>query len=191
MGYRMVAYEGLLARDFIVLLEQDDTVLRYQEEPPAFRWQDGIWRRSYTPDFAVELDDGRRICVEVKPLKKVAKLGWDEIRPLVEDGARAAGFDSLELWTEIEIGALEVANAALIASERSFVVDETERHTMLVVLDRFGGQGRVRELRAASGLGARAYRAVVAIVARGEAELADPRKPFDDHALVRRPTKRR
>ncbi len=42
MGHRMVAYEGLLARDFILLLEQDDAVLRYQEEPVPFRWHDGV-----------------------------------------------------------------------------------------------------------------------------------------------------
>ena len=58
---------------------------------------------------------------------------------------------------------------------------------MRVVLDRFGGRGLVRELRAASGLQARAFRAVVALVARGEAELADPGRPFDDHAMIRRP----
>ncbi|WP_292495333.1 hypothetical protein [Methylobacterium sp.] len=187
----MVAYEGLLARDFIILLEQDDSVLRYQEEPTAFWWHDGFRRRSYTPDFAVDLDDGRSICVEVKPLKKVVKLGWDEFRPLIEVGARAAGYDSFELWTEIEIDALGVANAALIASERSFVVDETEQHTMRMVLDRFGGLGRVRELRAASSLGARAFRAIVSLVARGEAELADLGRPFDDYALIRRSTERR
>jgi len=188
MGYRMVAYEGLLARDFILLLEQDDAVLRYQEEPKPFRWHDGVRWRGYTPDFGVETDDGRRICVEVKPLKRVVKRGWDEIRPRVEAGARAAGYDTFELWTETEIDALRVANATLVASERSFVVDEAEQHTMRVVLDRCGGQGRVRELRAASGLQARAFRAVVALVARGEAELADPRRPFDDHAVIRRPT---
>ena len=191
MGSRMVAYEGLLARDFILLLEQDDAVLRYQEEPTAFRWHDGARGRSYTPDFAVEIDDGRRIAVEVKPLKRVVRLGWDRIRPRIEAGARAAGYDGFELWTEIEIGALRVANAALIASERSFVVDEAEQHTMRIVLDRFGGQARVRELRAASGLRARAFRAVVALIARGEAELVEPGRPFDDHAVIRRTPIRR
>ena len=57
MGYRMVAYEGLLARDFILILEQDDAVLRYQEEPAPFRWHDGVRWRRYTADFAVEIDD--------------------------------------------------------------------------------------------------------------------------------------
>ncbi|AYO83178.1 hypothetical protein ABID82_003314 [Methylobacterium sp. PvP062] len=187
MGYRMVAYEGLLARDFILILEQDDAVLRYQEEPVPFRWHDGVRWRRYTPDFAVEIDDGRRISVEVKPRKRVIRLGWDGIRPRIEAGARAAGYDGFELWTEAEIDALRVANAALLASERTFVVDEAEQHTMRVVLDRCGGQGRVRELRAASGLQDRAFRAVVALVARGEAELADPGRPFDDHAVIRRP----
>lgn len=191
MGYRMVAYEGLLARHFILLMEQDDAVLRYQEEPTAFRWHDGVRQRSYTPDFAVEIDDGRNIAVEVKPMKRVIRSGWDGIRPRVEAGARAAGYDGFELWTEVEIDALRVANAGLVASERSFVVDEAEQHTMRVVLDRLGGQGRVRELRAASGLQARAFRAVVALVARGEAELAEPGRPFDDHALIRRSRNRR
>ncbi len=187
MGYRMVAYEGLLARDFILILEQDDAVLRYQEEPAPFRWHDGVRWRSYTADFAVEIDDGRRVAVEVKPRTRVIRLGWDGIRHRIEAGARAAGYDGFELWTEVEIDALRVANAALVASERTFVADEAEQHTMRVVLDRFGGQGLVRDLRAASGLQARAFRAVVALVARGEAELADPGRPFDDHAMIRRP----
>lgn len=191
MAYRMVAYEGLLARDFILLLEDDQAVLSYQEEPQPFRWHDGVRWRSYTPDFAVEIIDGRRIVVEVKPRKKVIALGWDGIRPLVEIGAKNAGYDSLELWTEAEINTLRVANASLIASERSFVVDEGERHTMRVVLNRFGGRGQVRELRAASGLGRRAFRAVVSMIARGEAELTNSDLPFDDHAQVSVSARRR
>ncbi|MFC6789994.1 Tn7 transposase TnsA N-terminal domain-containing protein [Methylobacterium komagatae] len=96
MGYRMVAYEGLLARDFILILEQDDAVLRYQEEPAPFRWHDGVRWRSYTADFAVEIDDGRRVAVEVKPRKRVIRLGWDGFRPRIEAGARAAGYDGFE-----------------------------------------------------------------------------------------------
>lgn len=186
MAYRMVAYEGLLSRDFILLLEGDEAVVRYQEEPPWFRWHDGIRWRRYTADFATEMDDGRKIAVEVKPIKRVIARGWDAIRPRVEAGARAAGYDGLELWTEREIDALRVANAGLIASERSFVVDEAEQHAMRVTLDRLGGQAQVRDLRATSGLGGRAFRAVVGLVARGEAALADPGRPFDDHAVIRR-----
>jgi len=42
MGYRMVAYEGLLARDFILILEQDDAVLRHQKQHAPLRWHDVV-----------------------------------------------------------------------------------------------------------------------------------------------------
>ena len=185
MGYRMVAYEGLLSRDFIVLVENDPRVVSYQEEPDAFPWFDGECWHSYTPDFAVTLDDGRRICVEIKPFRRLAKLPRG-FRRGVEAGAMDQGYDAFEIWTDREIGGLALANASLVASERTFIVDEAELHRMRVTVDALGGRSTIRDLRIRSGLGTRAFRAAIALVARRELVAEDHMRPLDDNAVLRR-----
>ncbi|KAA2235867.1 hypothetical protein [Salinarimonas soli] len=187
MGYRMVAYEGLLARDYIVLIEDDPCVVSYQEEPAPFRWFDGAEWRLHRPDFAVRYDDGSKVCAQVKPARRVASLGGIGAFGLLAAAAKANGYDRFELWTELTMDAVRLANAALVASERTFLVDEVELHTMRVTVDRFGGDARIVDLRLASGLGDRSFRAVLALVARGELAPVDPFRLLDDHALVRVP----
>lgn len=184
MDFRMVAYEGLLARDFIVLIESDDDVVEYSEEPNRFRWSDGLRPRWYRPDFALYLKDGTIVCVEVKPWRRVEAVGGIAAFAPIEAAALEAGYHRFELWTEREIDAIGVANGALLASERTFLDDPEETHCVLAAIDRMGGQARVRELRAEARLAARSFRAVVSLVARGLLVLADARVTLDDNAVV-------
>lgn len=185
MGYRMVAYEGMLSRDFIVLIENDPRVVSYQEEPEPFPWFDGLKWHSYTPDFSVLLDDGRRICVEIKPYRRLRKLPAG-FRDGATAGALDNGYDAFEIWTDREIGGLAVANASLIASERTFIVDDHELHAMRVAVDSLGGKATIRDLRIRSDLGQRAFRAAIALVARRELVAEDEARPLDDNAVLRR-----
>ena len=57
-------------------------------------------------------------------------------------------------------------------------------HRLQVVLREVGGRATVRDLRRASGLGDRAFRMIVRLVADGFARMARPDVPFDDHAVV-------
>jgi hypothetical protein len=185
MGFRMVAYEGILARDFLVLIDSDPFVETYQEEPPSFPWTDGIDWHSYTPDFAVNLIDGRSICVEVKPIRKALRLP-ESFFSGVRKAALGAGYSAFEVWTERQMSGLAIANASLLASEHSFVVDETELHLVRRAVDSFDGLITIRELRRLSGLGRRAYRAIIGLIARRELLPVNSDVPLDDHALLRR-----
>lgn len=185
MGHRMVAYEGMLARDFIALIDCDPFVESYQEEPASFPWTDGIDWRTYTPDFSVTLIDGRKICVEVKPHRRVLKFPPSFFMGISE-ASLGAGYSAFEVWTDRMMGAVAVANAGLLASERTFITNDSELFTIRRATDRVDSLVTIRELRRISGLGRRAYRAVIGLIARGELLPVHPHVPLDDQALLRR-----
>lgn len=70
---RMVAWESLLERDAILLLEFSSGVLSYQEQPALVQYADGTRIRDYYPDFELELANGKRIHIEVKSAHQLAK----------------------------------------------------------------------------------------------------------------------
>ena len=70
---RMVAWESLLERDAILLLEFSPGVLSYQEQPVLIKYSDGNCMRDYYPDFELELVNGKRVHVEVKTAKQLTK----------------------------------------------------------------------------------------------------------------------
>lgn len=70
---RMVAWESLLERDAIYLLEFSPGVLSYQEQPTVIQYFDGLQMRDYYPDFELVLMDGSWAHVEVKPSAQIAK----------------------------------------------------------------------------------------------------------------------
>ncbi len=68
---RMVGYEQLLEADTLVLLEMSPRVLSFREQPKRIFYPDGDRTRHYTPDYEVELIDGSRKLIEVKPAKRL------------------------------------------------------------------------------------------------------------------------
>lgn len=188
MNYRMVRYDGMLSRDFIITMENDPRVLSYWEKPAKFRWSNGLRWRDYTPDYAVNLVDARKIAVEVMPLKRVAKIGFLNRAPFIRRAAVGAGYFDFELWTETEIERQPLlANADLVASERSFVIDEALVHRMRLVVRELGGRARVADLRRRSGIGTQSFRTVVRLVAIGDLRIVNPFLPLDDNAVVEIP----
>jgi hypothetical protein len=63
---RMIAFESLLERDFIYLLDYDANVEWFEEQPLTIEYPDEGKIRHYTPDFHL-LERGERILVECKP----------------------------------------------------------------------------------------------------------------------------
>jgi len=66
---RLVHYEGLLERDAIYLFETSPLIESYAEQPERIHFPDGNKLRRYTPDFVLDLHDGRRVLVEIKPAR--------------------------------------------------------------------------------------------------------------------------
>lgn len=188
MGYRMVAYEGLLARHFMAICDADPDVVSYQEEPPPFEWTDGWRSRRYFPDVAVTLADGRVICVEVKPSVIIEKAEPRERYLHIAAAAEANGYSQFEVWTEEDIYAgVDLHNALLLASEITFVADEAALHQVKSAIDALGGSATIRALRQAANLGSQAFRTIVRLIAQGVLAAADPTQLIDDRMIVQIP----
>jgi len=69
---QMVAYEQLLEADAVVLFEMSPLIKSYVGQPEKIYYPDGDRTRLYTPDFRVDLIDGSRILVEIKPERCLA-----------------------------------------------------------------------------------------------------------------------
>lgn len=69
--HRMVAWESLLERDAILLLEVSPGVVSFQEQPALIQYFDGTSLRDYYPDFEVVLADGTVFHLEVKTSSKL------------------------------------------------------------------------------------------------------------------------
>jgi hypothetical protein len=182
MGCRRVAYEGILAGDVMMIFDRDPNVVSYREEAPPFRWSDGDNYHLYWPDVEVNLVDGRKICVEAKPKRKIQKYNLDQIFPMIEVGALEAGYDAFEIWSEDKVyrGA-RLANARLVASEAINPVESFEaQHEVLSTLLRLGGRARIGNLRRSTTLGVQGYRTIIKLIAKGQLRWAQTHKEIDD-----------
>ncbi len=184
--YRLIGYEGTLERDFIYLLEDDDNVVSYQEQDVKLRWHDGDRWRRYTPDFCVQYGNGWRVCVEVKPLDIVEKLDLLPVYALIQHYALASKrYDEFQLWTDEDIREThDLANAELRFSERHQHDGETEGMAVRTAFARLNGRATVARLRFESGLGERAYRGILRLMAEGDCQLENPDQLIEDDSVV-------
>jgi hypothetical protein len=70
---RMVAFESLIERDFIYLLDYEPAVEHFSEQPLVIRYQHAGKKRQYTPDFRV-IYRGHPFLFECKPTRFVNDL---------------------------------------------------------------------------------------------------------------------
>ena len=68
---RMIAFESLLERDFIYLLDYDPTVAWFEEQPLTLEYPHEGQVHRYTPDFHL-VESGQHVLVECKPAHFVA-----------------------------------------------------------------------------------------------------------------------
>ena len=166
---RLIVYESLNERDFVALLEDNRGVIRYDEQPPTLEWSDGEEIYETTFDFRYEDVDELWTLVEVKPLAKVIKHNLTELYAYARAYALRAGYRGFELWTEREIRAMpRLANADIKIFQDTPYWDEGHLLAVCHAMRTAGGRINTRELRARSGLGENAYRAIIRLVARGD-----------------------
>ncbi len=63
---RMIAFESLIERDFIYLLDYDEDVEWFEEQPLTIEYQHEGKARHYTPDFHL-IECGEHVLIECKP----------------------------------------------------------------------------------------------------------------------------
>ncbi|SMF56523.1 TnsA endonuclease N-terminal domain-containing protein [Pseudogulbenkiania subflava] len=98
----MVAWESLLEKDALLLMELSPGVITYQEQPEEVPYWDGQAMCSYVPDLRVNLYNETSLLVEVKPTdelnRPVVKAKYQRIAQHLEE--QGVGF---LLLTEKEI----------------------------------------------------------------------------------------
>jgi hypothetical protein len=67
---RMVAFESLIERDYLYLLDYEPHVEWFEEQPLHVKYRHDDKERHYTPDFHI-VEAGRKVLVECKPLALV------------------------------------------------------------------------------------------------------------------------
>ncbi|RAS14258.1 TnsA endonuclease-like protein [Microvirgula sp. AG722] len=70
---RMVAWESLLEKDTLLLMELSPGVLSYQEQPEEISYWDGQAMCGYVPDLRVNLCNETSLLVEVKPAEELER----------------------------------------------------------------------------------------------------------------------
>ncbi len=183
---RLIGCEGTLERDFAYLIEDDDSIVSYREQPEPFEWRDASRIHFYTPDFGLLTDTGRRICVEVKPIDEVDRLRLRPIYRILRDAAIDTGrFDEFQLWTDRDIREGNcLTNARLRYSERAQLRESAEGLAVRTAFLRLGGRDTVRRVRDESGLEDRGFRAILRMMAEGACHSAVPEALIEDETIV-------
>jgi hypothetical protein len=144
---RMVAFESLIERDYLYLLDYEPQVERFEEQPLTVEYQHDGKVLHYTPDFHL-VETGRDVLVECKPLafvdkdenqrKFVAARAWCANRGwtfrIVTDQDVRAGFrlENVKLLTRyarhiVEPGTRGRIYALLHSAQAAMAVDDLVR----------------------------------------------------------------
>jgi hypothetical protein len=103
---RSVAFESLIERDYIYLLEFDSNVIRYQEQPVTISFKFSNRTHNYTPDFLVQRKNKIQL-IEIKPKSKLEKLLSNELTIKKYEAAtlycKSNNFDEFKIVTDEEI----------------------------------------------------------------------------------------
>jgi hypothetical protein len=157
-----------------------------QPPPVSYRDQQGNLRE-HTFDFLLEMVDGSRIAVMVKPATQAQKKNSNALLRLIASQL-PPDIDGALLMTEKSYGRNELHNAVLLHDCRR---EPTPRHDDVVRTIADGIQGRVaiRELVKATGLRADGFAAVVRAIGEGRLQLVDGGARIAYEALVEKPRK--
>ncbi len=174
-GERKVAYITMARRDVRRLLDQPP--------PVAYRDQEGNLRE-HTFDFLLEMVDGLRIGVKVKPATKAQKKNSMALLRLIV--SLPPGIDGAVLMTEKSYGRNELHNAVLLHDCRR---EPDPRIDDIVRTIAEGIQGRVaiRELVKATRLRGEGFAAVVRAIGEGRLQLVDRSTRIAYETLVEKP----
>lgn len=72
---RSISFESKLEADYIELLEFDNDVIIYEEQPYLIEYLYNSKEHKYTPDFLVRYKNNRNVLVEIKYQKDLVKKG--------------------------------------------------------------------------------------------------------------------
>ncbi|MDT7809235.1 MAG: hypothetical protein QOJ70_3048 [Acidobacteriota bacterium] len=142
---RMTGFESSLERDFLLLLDFDAAVARYEEQPVRIKYVDATGRRrTYTPDVLVHYHDDLDASADTRPLLCEVKYredlfaNWKEYKPKIRAGrahARGQGW-RFQIVTEREVRTPYLENAKFLRPYRRI---ETNHEDTALLLDTLRG----------------------------------------------------
>lgn len=100
---RMVAFESLLERDYLYLLDFERDVLMFEEQPLTITYQQSTITRSYTPDFLLQRRS-HPLLVECKPMVFVDTAENQEKFSAARAWCMEQGY-SFQVVTDVEVRA--------------------------------------------------------------------------------------
>lgn len=170
---REFVYESKLERGFIYISLASSLVEDYLDQPPPVEYSDEDGRRAmHTFDAFVDLADGTRAAVDVKPKSKVDKSGILQVQRLIEQQHRKSVADVYLVRTEDHIHPDDVADAKLLLRARRLLCEKADA-VVAGLAAGLHGWCRLRDLVAASGIGGDAFNAVVRLIGAGGLEVWD------------------
>lgn len=130
-------FESTLERDFITLLEFDNSIISFKVQPVEVKWTDQNGKnRSYFPDmlFKRKAKAGvEEVLVEVK-YRSDLKEDWNELKPKLKAGLRYAKQQGwkFKIMTEVEIRTTLLKNAKFL---RPFIRRGADREGDMELID--------------------------------------------------------
>ena len=184
-AFRLVAYESLLERDYIMHLEADRDIVSYRDRDRAYAWRDldggeHLWH----PDFTATTASDRRICVEVKPYAVLEKKKlWPAFEAISRAMTGVHGFDEFHLVTDREIRRpFALYNFEILHSARLSLEADGEGFALRrSLLDR--APTTIADLRRRVAPEGDGFWSICRLVAGGTAALDDPDAPIEDRSI--------
>ena len=185
---RMLECESGLEGRNVSALEARTDVRDVWEQPPALTYVDDDGEeKGHVVDQLVTLDDGSKYAMLVKPKRKVGTTRLERIRDLLAAQAPRDFADFYVIVNEDKLPRHRVSNGRLYATVRRYgpFSGDPDVATVLAAVDATDGTTTVGEVVERTGLGGRAFVALVrCVVDRHVAMVGD--HAFDYPAPIRR-----
>jgi hypothetical protein len=121
---RLIDFESALERDFIYLLEFEDSIESFVEQPICIEFEYEGQKRKYTPDFFVKYmrQDQPPMLVEIKYRNDIRE-NWKTLKPKFKAAKQYALFNGwiFKIYTEIEIREAYLDNVKFLLNYRNNV----------------------------------------------------------------------
>lgn len=164
---RQIIYESNLERQTALLLLARNDLWNLWDPPPKIAFTDRRGRTAHHVfDDLAEFNGGRRVAIAVKPQARTERLGFRETLARIRADLPPHFADEVVLVTEKTLPAAAVHNAELLHMFRACPDPEADR----IVGDLVAAQHRpfcIADIVADSGLGGRAFRALVRAIYAG------------------------
>jgi len=180
---RMIAFESLLERDFIYLLDYDPAVEWFEEQPLSIEYLHEGKLLHYTPDFHL-LEEGQHILVECKPERFVETEENRRKFGVAQEWCRGCGWE-FRVVTEQQIrSGFRLQNVKLLAQYARQKVDGIIRSQIFASLQEARTAVSVQDL--AQAIGSPVAASLFCLAYQHEINLALDHAPISEATIVSR-----